>query len=146
MSITTSIRITFRRPLVNPLPLLENLSACGWQLTLESQTAISYFTVGPRGDDDYSWEYLDSWAEVVAILQSRVADQQSVGLRLYTGESEVDFIFWKGYSDFTALVNGVMKQNIPESRVTDFSWYLRQIMPALNEQAPEIAVIECSDY
>ena len=127
---------------INALDLLQCFYKDGWSISYDG--VISFL---PLGDVDYNWTIVSEIKEneVNSILRSKIAADELIGVSLVHKESIRGFLvlFSASFSEiiFSADIN---RKEIEGTDVTDFSWYLKRIIPVCMHAGLSIEFIDCS--
>jgi hypothetical protein len=105
--------------------LLERFRSTGWEFVRDGR--IDYMT-------DFDWQAAGALAadQVRTMLISELAAGQTVGIKLWGPEGHsVDVIMAPDLTTLSILLNEDRKLLPGSSFITDFSWYLDRLLPAI---------------
>lgn len=140
MSLQSSIDIKLTGA-INLVNMLRGLSSDLWKFDIDG--SISYL---PIQDKEYNWEYaLKSDFEIILnIIETKFHNSESIGLSIYNLNINSGFLFhFFPDSNTIMLLISFYRIKIPETRFTDFSPYLIEILKIIPED--EITSITCID-
>lgn len=112
---------------------------------ISNKNIISYL---PVGDEDLDWCYTngDDIKYVENILYNKYQNNEIVGFSVFWKESEIgmDILIYPKLQKISFLLE-INRQEIEGMDITDFTFYLKTIIPILSSLNISIEVIECID-
>ncbi len=129
MSLSATIDIHFALP-VQAVQVVQLFDQHGWTWR---DTAGQVFYLPLHDVDEYSWQLQPFTDEdLFSLIGLKQQAGEVVGLSMYWQDSGVgaDFVFFA--PDQLSLHLMINRQQLPNSRMTDFSWYLPRILPVLD--------------
>lgn len=132
MSVDAGFFLTARGPHA-PVGLLDRLVRSRWRPQHEGLWCVA------PGDDPGDWILMPSAAAADALLQSKVAAGEMIGVRLWWDGGEVGgefLIYATGDVIFSPSLN---RRKLADGRTSDVSWYLPKIVPVFSG-IPGVAV------
>ncbi|TCP64411.1 hypothetical protein [Baia soyae] len=139
MSVQSSIDFELVYRDSTKMALFQSLMSNGWKYHDECGK-VFYLPVGDI--DDYDWQYEKMSLDQLQELVQRKMDQNEViGISITWGDTDVggDFLIWPD-GNCSFMVN--KNRKILIGRVTDFSWYLAKLIPAVDSR--DIRMIGCT--
>lgn len=129
MSVAASINIHFTHP-VQPVQVVQLFARHGWTWC---DAAGQVFYLPLHDVDTYDWQ-LQAISDIslFAMLELKQQAGEVVGLSMYWQNSDIgaDFVFFA--PDQLSLCLAINRQQLPNSRLTDYDWYIPRLLPVLD--------------
>lgn len=140
-----SIEVRLYHRLAQPTRVFLHLLASGWRLSYRPGDLFLYIPFG-TDDDDLAAAPADAFAAVLAEMDRKVAAQQRLGVEMLFDETGALVYALPPYDRIGMYINNPGRKRVSEdSPVTDYSWYLRRLIPALVDHEREVAEVICND-
>ena len=142
MSTTSSVSVRFVKPVHSLAPIVALLNS-GW--TYRYHGEILYLPLNDKGMYDWQYAPLEEWQHVLALLQTKCDQCETIGLGMSSDNEGATFCFRDGIH-LDVILDADRKRLIEGQPFTDFGGYLRKIVGPLIAAKFHIESVECSDY
>lgn len=143
MSISADVEFSFRKQTIriSPGELISHFLQNG--LSLNVYGKVIYF---PLGDDDFNWEAIPfhQAKDALSVIQKKSEQEELIGIQMVFNGTDIGFLglFYPHLEKITLSVD-INRVTIPGLETTDFTWYLKRIVPILEAAGLLIDLIEC---
>jgi hypothetical protein len=145
MAISGSIKVIVNgnKEQISAFDLIEIFFLNQWHLSIQDK--IYYL---PVGDVDYNWKIVSatqkSYVEEILKLKSHNNEPIGVALSLKDTERGITILFSEDLKELNIDLD-INRKTISGLDVSDFSWYLKKIIPIIIDSGLSIGLIECTD-
>ena len=140
MSVTALISVSLSREKKINIPgsiILPTLITAGWSI-FTTNGMIGHLPA--EINNDYEWKYTPLNLEsVIDIFKEKESRKETTGIRLFWQNSSIGGRFSFFYNDTTCTFLTSIDSDrqlvalAPDYTITDFQWYLKKILPPLND-------------
>ena len=114
--------------------------------SLNDHGNISYLPL--HDDDNYDWKIkpISFRREIIPLLKEKQKCNETIGVNFYSNKYNTGFslLVYNNYNTINFILYNNVKR-IEELSITDFSWYIKKIIPILNRLDINYEYISCSE-
>ena len=146
MGRSVSIQVTVQAFKTRTREVIEALLNSGW--TYDDNGSISYLPLGDGDDFEWRREAPNEWPKIARTIQEKDELDELIGLSLVSHDMGAggEFLFdaRKGSIMMSPSVNRRRIPTLPD--ITDYTWYLERLLPALFVAGLVVEHIECCEH
>jgi hypothetical protein len=144
MSRSVSIWITLERAITEPLHILTALTQLGWTYSLHNDEQIMYLPMGDRGSYEWQFAPMTNLDGILGEMRAKFANTEEIGIVMHSDGTSMHILFPESYTQMRFLIYNVGRKFLNGiHQVTDFSWYLNNILPSVADN--RISAISCDE-